>query len=315
LASRKSKVSVREFAKAPAANGSITRFLDSLPAILAGNDLREVAAAIRQAQRRRKAILWGLGGHVIKVGLGPVLNDLMRRGFVSGIAMNGAALVHDFEIALSGGTSEDVEAGLKTGDFGMATETGLFLNQIAVSASFHAIGYGEAAGKFLAGRKLQPENAAASILLHAFKRKIPVTVHLAIGTDIPHMHPMADGAALGLSTYHDFRLFCAMVAGMDGGGAYLNWGSAVILPEIFLKAVAIARNQGVSLAHIATANFDFIQHYRPLQNVVKRPVTPPKDKGATASRGWAITGHHELLMPLLAAALATGWPKKPGRAK
>ena len=154
LASRKSKVSVREFAKAPAANGSITRFLDSLPAILAGNDLREVAAAIRQAQRRRKAILWGLGGHVIKVGLGPVLNDLMRRGFVSGIAMNGAALVHDFEIALSGGTSEDVEAGLKTGDFGMATETGLFLNQIAVSASFHAIGYGEAAGKFLAGLSL-----------------------------------------------------------------------------------------------------------------------------------------------------------------
>jgi hypothetical protein len=315
LASRKSKVSVNEFAKAPAANGSLKKFLDSLPAILAGNDLRGIAAAIHEAKRRRKAILWGLGGHVVKVGLGPVINDLMRRGFVSGIAMNGAALVHDFEIALSGGTSEDVDASLKTGDFGMATETGLFLNQIAVSASFHAIGYGEAAGKFLAGRKLQLENAKASILLEAFKRKIPVTVHLAIGTDIPHMHPMADGAALGLSTHHDFRLFCAMVASMDGGGAYLNWGSAVMLPEIFLKAVTVARNRKISLAHIATANFDFIQHYRPLQNVVKRPVAPLKSKGTTASRGWAITGHHELLMPLLAGALAAGWPKKPGRAK
>jgi hypothetical protein len=315
LASRKSKVGVGEFAKVPAAHGSLPKFLDALPRILAGNDLRGVAAAIHEAKRRRKAILWGLGGHVVKVGLGPVINDLMRRGFVSGIAMNGAALVHDFEIALSGGTSEDVDAGLKTGDFGMATETGLFLNQIAVSASFHAIGYGEATGKFLAGRKLRPENAKASILLQAFKRKIPVTVHLAIGTDIPHMHPMADGAALGLSTHHDFRLFCALVAGMDGGGAYLNWGSAVMLPEIFLKAVAVARNQKISLAHIATANFDFIQHYRPLQNVVKRPVAPLNSKGTTSSRGWAITGHHELLMPLLAGALAAGWPKKPGRPK
>ena len=315
LASRKSKVSVREFAKAPSIGGSLTKFLDSLPEILAGNDLRGLAAAIHEAKRRRKAILWGLGGHVVKVGLGPVLNEMMRRGFVSGIAMNGAALVHDFEIALSGGTSEDVDASLKTGDFGMATETGLFLNQIAVSASFHAMGYGEAAGKFLAERKLEPENAKASILLQAFRRKIPVTVHLAIGTDIPHMHPMADGAALGLSTHHDFRLFCALVAAMDGGGAYLNWGSAVLLPEIFLKAVAVARNQKISLAHIATANFDFIQHYRPLQNVVKRPVAPLKGKSASASHGWAITGHHELMMPLFAGALAAGWPKKSGPRK
>jgi len=314
LASRKSKVGVGDFAKA-VGNTSISKFLDGLPSILAGNDLRGLADAIHQAKRRRKAILWGLGGHVIKVGLGPVLIDLMRRGFVSGIALNGAALVHDFEIALCGGTSEDVEFSLKTGEFGMATETGLFLNQIAVSASFHAVGYGEAAGKFLEERKLRPENAKASILLQAYKHKIPVTVHLAIGTDIPHMHPMADGAALGLSTHHDFRLFCAMVAAMDGGGAYLNWGSAVLLPGIFLKAVAVARNQKVSLAHIATANFDFIQHYRPLQNVVKRPVAPLKGKTSTASRGWAITGHHELLMPLLAAALAAGWPKKTGRTK
>jgi len=315
LASRQNKVNVSDFAKPPAANLSFTKFLDSLPAILAGNDLRDVAAAIHLAKRGGKAILWGLGGHVIKVGLGPVINELMRRGFISGIAMNGAALVHDFEVALCGGTSEDVSASLQTGAFGMATETGLFLNQIAVTSAFHGIGYGEATGKFLAARKLAPENAAASILLHAFKHRVPVTVHLAIGTDIPHMHPMADGAALGAATHHDFRLFCAMVARMDGGGAYLNWGSAVVLPEVFLKAIAVARNQAISLQHITTANFDFIQHYRPLQNVVRRPTEAGTKKTATPSRGFAITGHHELLMPLLAAALAAGWPKKARRVK
>jgi len=316
LASRKSKVRVCDFAKPPAANASIGKFLDSLPAILAGSDFRDLAAALQQAKQRRKAILWGLGGHVIKVGLGPILTALMRRGFVSGIAMNGAALVHDFEIALSGGTSEDVDASLKTGEFGMATETGLFLNQISVTATFHGIGYGEAAGKFLAGRKLERENAAASVLLNAYQHRIPVTVHLAIGADIPHMHPMADGAALGASTHHDFRLFCAMVAQMDGGGAYLNWGSAVMLPEIFLKAVAVARNRGTALDKITTANFDFIQHYRPLQNVVRRPTAAAAGaKGASTSRGFAITGHHELLMPLLATALVSGWPKKSRGAK
>jgi hypothetical protein len=316
LASRPSKVRVRDFAKPLAANASVGRFLDSLPGILAGRDFRDLAAALQQAKHRRKAILWGVGGHVVKVGLGPILADLMRRGFVSGIAMNGAALVHDFEIALSGGTSEDVDASLKTGEFGMATETGLFLNQIAVTASFHGVGYGEAAGKFLAGRKLQRENARASVLLNAYQHRIPVTVHLAIGADIPHMHPMADGAALGASTHHDFRLFCAMVAQMDGGGAYLNWGSAVMLPEIFLKAVAIARNRGTALGKITTANFDFIQHYRPLQNVVRRPTAAPASaKGVGTSRGFAITGHHELLMPLLAAALVSGWPEKSRGAK
>jgi hypothetical protein len=315
LASRQNKVSVGDFAEPLGANVSLAKFLDSLPAILAGNDLRAVAAAIQHAKQHHKAILWGIGGHVVKVGLGPVISELMRRGFVSGIAMNGAALVHDFEIALSGGTSEDVAAGLKTGEFGMATETGLFLNQIAVTSAFHGIGYGEAVGKFLAGRTLAPEHAAASVLLNAFKHRIPVTVHLAIGADIPHMHPMADGAALGTATHHDFRLFCAMVAKMDGGGAYLNWGSAVVLPEIFLKAVAVARNQKIPLAQITTANFDFIQHYRPLQNVVRRPTEAGKKKGAAASRGVAITGHHELLMPLLAAALAAGWPKNSRRAK
>jgi hypothetical protein len=314
LLSRKSKVSVQNFAKPSAANAALAKFLDSLPTILAANDLREVSAAIRQAKQKHKAILWGMGGHVVKVGLGPVVNDLMRRGFISGIAMNGAALVHDFEIALSGATSEDVDASLPSGEFGMATETGLFLNQIAVTATFNGVGYGEAVGKFLAARKLQQRNGAASILLQAYRLKIPVTIHLAIGTDIPHMHPMADGAALGAASYHDFRLFCALVSKMDNGGAYLNWGSAVILPEIFLKAVAIVRNQRVPLENITTANFDFIQHYRPLQNVVKRPTAAGNTRNS-ASRGFALTGHHELMMPLLVAALVTGWPKKSSRAK
>jgi len=313
LASRKSKVTVADFAKPPAPNSSLKLFLDSLPKILAVNDLRDLLAAIHAAKRARKAILWGIGGHVIKTGLGPVLNDLMHRGFVSGIAMNGAALIHDFEIALCGNTSEDVEAGLGSGAFGMARETGMFLNKIASTAAYTGIGYGEAAGKFLVGRNLNPKHAASSVLFAAYKHKIPVTVHLAIGTDIPHMHPAADGAALGTATHLDFRLFCALVKEMHPGGVYLNWGSAVLLPEVFLKAVSIVRNLGVPLRPITTANFDFIQHYRPLQNVVKRPTAPVGGKNANGSRGFAITGHHELLLPLVAAALVNGWPGKSAK--
>jgi len=308
LASRKSKVSIADFAKPPGPSASLTKFLDALPDILAAQDLRAILFAVHQAKRNRKAILWGLGGHVIKTGLGPVLADLMRRGFVSGLALNGAALIHDFEIALCGNTSEDVEAGLGQGEFGMATETGLFLNQIASTAAFSGIGYGEAAGKFLLARRLDARNAQASVLYHAYKLKIPVTIHLAIGTDIPHMHPAADGAALGAATHHDFRLFCSLVKAMRPGGVYLNWGSAVLLPEVFLKAVSVARNLGVPLQPITTANFDFIQHYRPLQNVVKRPTAPAPGR-TSASKGYAITGHHELLFPLVAAALVSCWPR------
>ena len=310
LASRKSKVTVADFAKPPAPNSSLKSFLDFLPNILAADDLRGLLAAIHSAKHLRKAILWGMGGHVIKTGLGPVLNDLMRRGFVSGIAMNGAALIHDFEIALCGNTSEDVEAGLGSGAFGMARETGMFLNKIASTAAYTGIGYGEAAGKFLASRTLNSKHAAASVLVAAYQNKIPVTVHLAIGTDIPHMHPAADGSALGSATHLDFRLFCALVKEMHPGGVYLNWGSAVLLPEVFLKAVSVVRNLGVPLRPITTANFDFIQHYRPLQNVVKRPTASAGIKSASGSQGFAITGHHELLLPLVAAALANGWPGK-----
>jgi len=315
LASRKSKVSIRDFAKAAAANTSLAKFLDSLPNILAADDLRQLLASIHRARKQRKAILWGLGGHVIKVGLGPILIDLIKRGFVSGIALNGAALINDFEIALAGNTSEDVEAGLGEGQFGMAEETGKYLNEIAKLSHRIRIGYGEAAGQFLSSGLLKVKHADSSVLVAAYKHRIPVTIHLAIGTDIPHMHRAADGAALGAATHYDFRLFCALVEQMHPGGVYLNWGSAVLLPEVFLKAVSVVRNLGVPLRPITTANFDFIQHYRPLQNVVRRPTASARGSRGPESHGYAITGHHELLLPLVAAALAAGWPRKsrPGK--
>jgi len=315
IASRRSKVSVREFARPAGKNPSLKKFLDGLPRILAGDDLREVLSAIHRAKARKRAVLWGIGGHVIKVGLGPVLIELMRAGFVSGIAMNGAALIHDFEIALAGHTSEDVDAALDDGKFGMAEETGCGINEIAKLAQRIRIGYGEAAGQYLHSGILPAKHLGESVLATAYKRRIPVTVHLAIGTDIPHMHPSADGTALGAASYRDFLLFCALVQRMDEGGVFLNWGSAVILPEVFLKAVSVARNMNVRMKPITTANFDFIQHYRPLQNVVKRPTAGKNAKAEEASKGYAITGHHELLMPLVAAALASGWPGGAKRGK
>ncbi len=327
LARRKSKVTVRDFGRAHRRGAGLAEFLDSLPRILAADDLRAVVAAILRARARRNTILWGLGGHVIKVGLGPLLIDLLRRGFVSGLAINGAALVHDFEIALVGNTSEDVEAGLGGGQFGMAEETGLYLNEMAVGAARSAargardlaMGLGEAAGKLLTSGRLRAKYPHASVLVAAYQARVPVTVHVAIGTDIPHMHPSADGAALGAATFHDFRLFCALVKRMHPGGVYLNWGSAVVLPEVFLKAVSVVRNLGTPLRPITTANFDFIQHYRPLQNVVLRPTAPPArgspPSKTTASKGYALTGHHEILLPLLAAALVEADRRRPAKAQ
>ncbi len=309
LASRKSKVSVRDFARPPANNPSLNKFLASLPNFLAAADLRNLLAAIHTARKQRKPILWGIGGHVIKVGLGPILIDLMRRGFITSLAMNGAALIHDFEIALAGNTSEDVETGLGDGAFGMAAETGEYLNQIAKVAMRARLGYGEAAGQFLDNAVIGIPYANSSVLAAAYKLRVPVTIHLAIGTDIPHMHRTADGAALGSATHLDFRLFCSLVQQMHPGGIYLNWGSAVLLPEVFLKAVSVVRNLGIPLRPITTANFDFIQHYRPLQNVVKRPTASANSRKGEESHGYAITGHHELLLPLVATALASGWPR------
>jgi hypothetical protein len=315
LAARKSKVNAADLAKRIPAGGSFTKLLDALPQILAAQDLREVALAIQSARKKKRAVLWGMGGHVIKVGLGPVLIELMDKGYVSGIAMNGAALIHDFEIAMAGSTSEDVEAAIGKGQFGMAEETGWGINEIAKLAHRIRLGYGEAAGQYLTSGIVEPKYPELSVLVAAYKRRIPVTVHIAIGTDIAHMHPSVEGAALGAASLHDFRLFCALVQQMDGGGVYLNWGSAVLLPEVFLKAVSVARNLGTPLRPITTANFDFIQHYRPIMNVVKRPTAASNGKKGDGSKGFAITGHHELLLPLLAAALVSGWPAQGKRAK
>lgn len=303
LAKRPSLVSIREFARPHRRGGSLASFLNSLPRILAGNSFRELVAAILAARRKRRAILWGLGGHVIKCGLNPVIIDLLRRGFVTGIALSGAGLIHDFEVALVGSTSEDVAASLGRGRFGMAEETGRILNEAIGAAAREGTGIGESVGRWLAGAgrrgQMRPRYGEHSLLASAYRMKVPVTVHLAVGTDIFHVHPAVDGAALGAATHTDFRLFCGLVRGLANGGVYLNVGSAVVLPEVFLKAVSVVRNLGAPLRRIKTANLDFIQHYRPTRNVLERPTEP-------GGRGIALTAHHELLLPLLAAALVEG---------
>jgi hypothetical protein len=303
LASRPSKVSVKEFARVVRSGASIRELLNSLPHILAGDHFRAVVAAMRRARQRRKPIIWGLGGHVVKCGLGPVLIDLMQRGFLSAMAMNGAALIHDFEIALVGSTSEDVPAVLGRGQFGMAEETGRYINQAIGEGDKEALGIGEAVGRFLA-RHRGAKFRKFSLLVGAYRQQVPVTVHEAFGTDIIHNHPAIDARALGAATHRDFLLLAALVKGMDGGGVYLNVGSAVVLPEVFLKCVSLAANLGHAPRGITTVNLDFIQHYRPTQNVLLRPTAVGSSEGTNSEgRGYALTGHHEIMIPLLAAAL------------
>lgn len=301
LARRPSKVTPRDFARPFKRGSKLKDFLKTLPAILAGVEFNRLVEALLAARRKRKPILWGLGGHVIKVGLAPVLIDLMRRGFVHGIATTGAALIHDFEIALAGRTSEDVEAQLGRGRFGMAEETGALLNKLAKFAQREEIGLGEAVGHFLAvgepGAAAAAPFAEVSLLAQTYRHRVPFTVHLALGTDIFHVHSGADGAALGAASYRDFRLFCAVVERLHRGGVYLNCGSAVILPEVFLKALAAVRGLGKPLSNFTTANLDFLQHYRPTQNVLLRPAR------ALRAHAISLTGPHEFLIPLLAAAL------------
>jgi hypothetical protein len=295
LASRPSKVSLDDFAHLVQTDSSLKDFLASLPNILAVQNLRAIAARMRRARELRKPIIWGIGGHVIKTGLGPVVIDLMKRGFVTAIAANGSVLVHDSEIAMVGSTSEDVDATLGEGAFGGADETGKLLNRSAREGAREGIGLGEATGRALLA--LNPKHAGYSLLCAAYQARAPFTVHLTIGGDIGHFHPESDGAALGATSHTDFRLLAELVRRMDGGGVYLNVGSAVTLPEVFLKAVTLVRNLGNQLSDITTANFDFIQSYRPLTNVVRRP------NADGAGRGFSITGHHELTIPLLAAEL------------
>ena len=298
LASRPSKVTTNEFAKPVAEDDSLKEFLEKLPDILAVRSLREIAGQIRRARDLGKPVVWGIGGHIVKTGLAPVIIDLMDRGYVSAIASNGSVLVHDTEIALAGFTSEDVDASLGSGDFGAARETGEILNSAAKRGAKDEIGLGEAMGREILQQN--PKNEDVSMLCQTYKNKIPFTVHLAIGADIGHFHASCDGASLGAASHTDFRLFCSIIKELNGGGVYLNLGSAVMMPEIFLKAVTVVRNLGFPLEDFTTANFDFIQHYRPLTNVVRRPTADG------AGRGFAVTGHHEIMIPLLAAHILCG---------
>jgi hypothetical protein len=294
LASRKSKARLEDFAKPVSHGASFKSWFDSLPAILGGADLRRVIDAIVAAKKRDAGIAWGVGAHVIKTGVSPVLIDLMERGYVSALAMNGAGIIHDFEIALSGGTSEDVDEALGPGKFGMAEETGTLLNEAIRVARAEHKGLGQGVAGFLAKR--HPKHADKSLAVAAHRLGVPLTVHVAVGTDITHMHPAASGADIGETSLRDFRYFTSCVSRL-AGGVYLNCGSAVILPEVFLKAVALARNQGASLEGLTTVDIDFMRMYRPQTNVVTRPVA------GTNGQGISLVGHHEILIPLIAAAI------------
>ncbi|MBV8223021.1 MAG: hypothetical protein JO293_06635 [Candidatus Eremiobacteraeota bacterium] len=292
LSTRPSKVSVEMMAAVPRAGESFVDFWRGLPDVLAVQELRELVGYLARAHRDGKIIAAGFGGHVIKTGLSPLLIDLMRGGVLSALACNGSVCIHDVELALAGKTSEDVDASLRDGSFGMAAQTADFILG-AIASAGPRVGLGRALGDALLAARAP--HADASILAQGAALDVPVTVHVAIGTDIIHMHPQADGAALGAASLFDFRLFADVVAGVTDGGAYLNFGSAVIMPEVFLKALSLARNLGYGGSFV-TADFDFIRHYRPRTNVVMRP-------HADGGRGYMFTGHHEIMIPPLCAAL------------
>jgi hypothetical protein len=296
LKKRHSKVRVSDFAKPWRKGGSFSRFYRALPDILAVKTLRAVARAIAQAHRRGRPVIVGIGAHVIKVGLTPILVTWMEQGLITAVAMNGAGIIHDFELALMGHTSEEVDDEIDDGRFGMTEETGRILNEAITQGHRNGQGMGEAVGQYITRSKNQFANRRTSILATGATLGIPVTVHVAVGTDVIHMHPAADGAAIGATSLLDFRRLAAVVAGMEGG-VYLNIGSAVVLPEVFLKTVSLGRNLGHTLSNITTVNMDFLSHYRPLINVVRRPT----QKGG---KGYSLIGHHEIMLPLLVAAVA-----------
>ncbi|UCE20366.1 MAG: hypothetical protein JSV84_08540 [Gemmatimonadota bacterium] len=291
---RKNKVGLEDFAKVCQADASVGVWLSSLPRILAGEDLRAVIAAVVRAKERGKPVIFMMGSHVIKCGLSPIIIDLLERGILTAVAMNGSGAIHDFEIGMWGATSEDVSENIENGTFGMAEETGSLINEIVASAAREGLGFGEAVGKYLS------DNAAphcdVSLLASCYRLEVPVTVHVAIGTDIIHQHPKTDGAAVGETTYRDFKILTRVVSELGEGGVILNVGSAVVLPEVFLKAFNLARNVGHPVKNFTTANFDMIQHYRPRVNVVQRPTQ-------SSGQGYALTGHHEIMIPLLAIGI------------
>jgi hypothetical protein len=292
IGSRKSKVSPEAFARV-FGGGSFDRFLEGLPRILVAEDLRALVRDIVRSRERGKPVIWMMGAHVIKVGLAPLIVDLVRRRVITAVAMNSAAAIHDVETAMWGHTSEDVAANLLDGRFGMARETGEFIND-TLTAAFSAsdLGYGEALGRELLARKAP--NRRLSVLATCVRLGVPVTVHAAIGTDIIHQQPSMNGAATGELSHRDFRSLCHTCMGLRGGGVVLNMGSAVIMPEVFLKALTVARNLGARARGFSTAVFDMNVHYRPTQNVKLRPT---QDGG----KGYYFVGHHEIMIPLLAA--------------
>ena len=294
LQKRINKVSVRDFARLPESETDFSAFLAGLPKILKGADFLALVDDIVAAHQNEKPVIVMMGGHVIKCGLSPLLIHLAKRGVITGFAFNGASSIHDFEIALIGETSEDVSASLQTGQFGMWEETGRLMNAAIQYAADSGIGMGEALGRQLI--EMEAPYNAYSLLAAGATDDVPITVHVAIGTDIIHQHPAANGAAIGAASFTDFRLLTALVEDLEGGGVVLNLGSAVILPEVFLKALTIARNLGRTVSHFTTANFDMNQPYRPIENVVRRPTE-------MGGKGYTFTGHHELMIPLLVQAI------------
>ncbi|MBS1262352.1 MAG: hypothetical protein MAG453_01697 [Calditrichaeota bacterium] len=293
-ADRPSKVRASMEAAPPRAGMTVRELLDGLPDILKAADLKAVARAVVAAKRARRPVIAMIGGHVIKTGCATILAELVERGFITHLASNGSAAIHDTELARFGHTSEDVAEQLADGSFGMAADTAALVNEAADRAARDELGFGEAVGAMLV-----EENGPyleRALLARCAKLGVPYTLHVALGTDIVHQHPGASGASIGEASMRDFRIFAATVAGLGDGGVVLNLGSSVIMPEVFLKALAVARNLGHRVVDFTTANFDMLQHYRPVVNVVKRPVLP-------GGRGYSITGHHEIMIPLLAAAI------------
>jgi hypothetical protein len=294
IGERKNKVGMGQFGRPSRKGEGFSKFVDSLPDILAARDFRAVVDAVLRAHRAGRPVVMAMGGHVIKCGLSPIVIELMDRRVLTAVAMNGAGSIHDYEVSLIGGSSEDVAEELQSGRFGMARETGEGIFAALTQGAANNWGYGESLGRYI----LSGDNPhrKLSILAAAARHGLPTTVHASIGADIIHMHPGMDGALMGEATFHDFRLLCTVVSDLGGGGVFMNVGSAVLIPEVFLKAVSVARNLGHDVSDFVTVSFDMIQHYRPRENVVRRPTL----KSGT---GYALTGHHEIMIPLLARAI------------
>ena len=293
---RKSKVTTKNLAGLYKKGDGFKGFLKTLPSVLAADDLKAVTAAILKAHGAGKPVAIGMGAHVIKTGLSPLIIDLMERGVVTSVAMNGAGIIHDFELAYNGSTSEDVDKEIGSGKFGMAEETGRILNGAIIKGAKKNLGLGRSVGDMIEASSFKYKDL--SILAAGARLKVPITVHVAVGTDIIHMHPSIDGSATGKTSHIDFRIMSTVVSELEGG-VFLNIGSAVIVPEVFLKALTLVRNEGFKVRKFTTVNMDFTQHYRPITNVVRRPTS-------SGGKGYALTGHHEIMVPLLYAAIVEG---------